>query len=105
MPLCLALYTLMKAERSDFCWVKKLLSDFSVMKSSASFGVLGVVKDSGLIPGRDVEQVLVHGKCTVDTSCGSVDAILFNFLAAFRTLSSSFLETDLLLFSVIIQPP
>lgn len=105
MPLCLALYTLVKAELNDFCWMKKLFSDFSVMKSSASSGVLGVVKESGLIPGRDVEQVLVHSKCTVDTSCGGVDAILFNLLAVFRALSYSFLETDLLLSSVMIQSP
>lgn len=45
---------------------------------------------------RDVEQVLVHGKCTEDTSCGNVDATLFNLLAVFRTLSYSSLETDLL---------
>lgn len=76
----------MKAELGDFCWMKKLLNVFSVMKSSASFGVLGVIKDSGLIPVRDVEQVLVHGKCTVDTSRGSVDAILFNLLAVHLAL-------------------
>lgn len=54
---------------------------------------------------RDVEQVLVHGKCTEDTSCGNIDAILFNLLAGFHTLSHSSLETDLLLSSLIVQSP